>query len=650
MIHTPKLFADLQLHHTKRKALLHWLTAKAAFYNPSSSRKIPTLVLYGSSGIGKSSAIELLCDELSVTMTTWQQDMIECDSRSFSTLYHQKRQEQSRMFEEVVIPSIHRHQGIVKDLFQVHYHESGRREQVERYFTSARYPSLDFIEKDGTTTPLMNKTNERKPAHILLIHDPVSIEEGNAFEVMNQHLVSAGLPLVVIVSGAYGREDQHAVLNSTFAKSIRDCLDIDAIYWSPLTTGKIAKQLRIILRKEKIPSNMISEDELLAIVEESGGDMRHAITELEMLVTYKRFKTTIRHCSVGQKASGGVIVDLLEDSDEENMIQANQRTSSAPPLAKRPRTIARIGQDSEDDYGIIKDKSSSTTVEDRNGSGRDVTVSGLHIVAKFMHAKLDKQGLADVDFNQIVQMMDCSCDYLLSMCSLNSLDFIQEHMSIPIVDQAISSLSLNDEERSWQILEAVAVNANILSDAEVLLSRKFNASAHLDRSLDDTFPEPYVQHLCARAAVVAKGWGLAELYLLAKERLGFKGAFRSLRAGGMHMFRSRRTQTVMELREMRINSIKQWLNAVDQEKEDIEREEGGEGLASLHWMQQVNTPCLGSTIPIYSMEEWALTVLPFCRTLAAPIANNSSSSESNIPLLVSIVHSLDRDKSRIEWQ
>lgn len=105
---------------------------------------------------------------------------------------------------------------------------------MERYFTSARYPALDFTEKDGTITPLMKKTNETRPTHILLIHDPVSIEEGSAFEVMNQHLVSAGLPLVVIVSGAYGREDQHAILNNTFAKSIRDwlvTLSFPSFFW-----------------------------------------------------------------------------------------------------------------------------------------------------------------------------------------------------------------------------------------------------------------------------------------------------------------------------------------------------------------------------------------------------------------------------------
>lgn len=138
VLHTPKLFADLQLHHTKRKALLHWLTTKASLYNPSTSRKIPTLVLYGSSGIGKSSAMELLCHDVGITMTSWQQDMIECDSRSFTTLYSQRRQEQSRQqLEDVVaIPSKHHHRcpGIVKDLFQVHYHESGRREVRDRQF------------------------------------------------------------------------------------------------------------------------------------------------------------------------------------------------------------------------------------------------------------------------------------------------------------------------------------------------------------------------------------------------------------------------------------------------------------------------------------------------------------------------------------
>jgi hypothetical protein len=83
------------------------------------------------------------------------------------------------------------------------------------------------------------------------------------------------------------------------------------------------------------------------------------------------------------------------------------------------------------------------------------------------------------------------------------------------------------------------MNASTLSIAENFLARKYDPSAHLDRSHGTgVFPEPYVRSLCARTVMVSKGAGLEELYFHAKQALYYKPGFKALKSSGLYLLRS----------------------------------------------------------------------------------------------------------------
>ena len=81
-----KSFQELKLHHAKVKFLKEWLNknalgnsnAKLHLLSMDNSKieqqfptKLPLLVIYGNSGSGKSTAIQLLCEELGISVHPW---------------------------------------------------------------------------------------------------------------------------------------------------------------------------------------------------------------------------------------------------------------------------------------------------------------------------------------------------------------------------------------------------------------------------------------------------------------------------------------------------------------------------------------------------------------------------------------------------
>lgn len=167
--HAPKAVADLQLHHTKRKALVSWLS-KASECDIRRGSKLPVLVLYGGSGIGKSSSVELTCAELGVEVVEWNQDLQEADSMSFASLsaYRSKGSDvadslSSQLFirQSTATPSHRQDQfrsastALVKDLFNIPFHDSGRRD-VSPLPLSSAFPEPNDFSKLSASWPQSN--------------------------------------------------------------------------------------------------------------------------------------------------------------------------------------------------------------------------------------------------------------------------------------------------------------------------------------------------------------------------------------------------------------------------------------------------------------------------------------------------------------
>lgn len=116
-VHQPRSLAELSLHFSKRNALANWLT-KACAFDPCADPRVPVLVLFGGSGIGKSSAVELTCVDMGISVVQWNQDMIDSDSTSSVSLYGSRRR-----------PGSQNESGygdLVHDLFAVHHSSAGR--------------------------------------------------------------------------------------------------------------------------------------------------------------------------------------------------------------------------------------------------------------------------------------------------------------------------------------------------------------------------------------------------------------------------------------------------------------------------------------------------------------------------------------------
>lgn len=237
-------------------------------------------------------------------------------------------------------------------------------------------------------------------------------------------------------------------------------------------------------------------------------------------------------------------------------------------------------------------------------------------------------------------------------CLICFTDFIEDHLSIPVAADS-SRLAPDLEERSLQIMEALAVsyqrfvafvnlthcpqeNAEHLSEAELLLSRKYDASVHLDRSTAGVFPEPYVQSICGRSALVAKGTGLAELCAQAKEKFAHKAPFRALRSAGLYALRVQKDQLQNKLQTLRKDTIIRWMEVASIDQEEVERDD-----FSAHARHQYhNVPTAAAErhmLPSYTVGEWALTVLPYCRMLSF-VYQQSGSRE--MPLLAALAGNL----------
>lgn len=136
----PKSVNDLKIHHSKLKSLRNWLDLTSRFNGRS--QLPPIIVLYGVSGSGKSSAVELICKEMEIGISQWSDEMWEADfkgsSATFGRVINTIAQDiRAVQFEKKksTITNFHSETTFVNDLFQIndetYYHPSFGKSKVQ---------------------------------------------------------------------------------------------------------------------------------------------------------------------------------------------------------------------------------------------------------------------------------------------------------------------------------------------------------------------------------------------------------------------------------------------------------------------------------------------------------------------------------------
>jgi hypothetical protein len=114
---------------------------------------------------------------------------------------------------------------------------------------TAKYAALDLFTKKGNNikeSSFSSELSTSRRLQVLLMEDPVQADDP-AFTQSCELLQSAQLPVIMIVSGQYAREDQYQVINAVISKNLRVIAKIECVYWSALSVNKIIKLLQTIL-------------------------------------------------------------------------------------------------------------------------------------------------------------------------------------------------------------------------------------------------------------------------------------------------------------------------------------------------------------------------------------------------------------------
>jgi cell cycle checkpoint protein len=247
----PASSSDLCVAPKKVKEIGGWLDS-------ATSRRTPKklLVLVGSPGIGKSTAIRVLCEEKGLSISQWNESFVP------------------------------RTRGVAPDdTFSVE--QSSAMDSFQEFLqqSAVGFQSLDFIFHAENNATKNHKGQTTDPI-ILLEELPnlYSVDAESKFRsIMQEHLQRTQVPTVLVFSdvseGKHRPRDLERLIDPKILYN-SDMVTILQIH--PVTKPKMKKVLEQVARKQggEITKTLLEELHL-----QSGGDMRHAIMNLQLLST-----------------------------------------------------------------------------------------------------------------------------------------------------------------------------------------------------------------------------------------------------------------------------------------------------------------------------------------------------------------------------
>eukprot|EP00536_Pseudo-nitzschia_multiseries_P008787 jgi/Psemu1/288025/fgenesh1_pg.230_\ len=249
----PKSSSDLCVAPKKIKEIKAWIqNSKTSMTAASHQVRQKLLILVGSPGIGKSTAIRMIADELKFSTLSWNES------------FH------PRGYQD----------GSSRDLFSVE--QTSALDSFDEFLqqSGSGIESLHLISSDNNN----NTTNNNS---IVLLEDLPNLYRTSAEErfrnIMARHLHRSHVPTILIFSdvseGKHRPEDLERLIDPN---NLYDNEKTTILQIHPVTKPKMKKVLTEIAKREKC---RFGTDFLDEIHEQSRGDVRHAIMTLQLHAT-----------------------------------------------------------------------------------------------------------------------------------------------------------------------------------------------------------------------------------------------------------------------------------------------------------------------------------------------------------------------------
>ena len=487
--HHPRSLDDVKIgvHWSYENRVREWLIrACRAHAEQAETRDFRphVLALCGPSGCGKSTLVEVLCKELDFDIVVWHDDMWEFQSnsgggaRERGGVGSEGRGGQGRRDWE---------RGTARLSLE---ERRSKTEEMESFVLQSKYPKLALhgsktssgaragpagsASGGAAASNVVHARNSKSrssdsflPAfrRIILIHDPPHLLVDQAHsqphassnyakqqQRLGELLTSFTDPVVLIVSDVGGKDDVMYAKKRCLPTSVQNLVKLEDIYQAGSTPKNLFKVLSAIISKEKLHD--VPNALLEGIAESSGGDIRHAVLQLEYVV--RSFgsggETSFAKSSLCASVIGGYEDGTGADGQSSSGMSssghagAGSKRKGAPgiklsnPTDLHPRVQLVRGEDSD---GALLDMTAAAAaaasaagshLQDGGGGRvgkprierRDARYSSLTSAGKLVRAALDSHGQLGFDCDQVVYKSELEPELLIP--------FVQVRHPFPLIN------------------------------------------------------------------------------------------------------------------------------------------------------------------------------------------------------------------------
>ena len=371
------------------------------------------LLLTGPSGVGKSTIVDVLSQELNINIREWR------DNASDGTLDF-KGWERLRLFSK----GTGHNNNNNNSMSNISYGQARRIPQTEdlrRFLVrSKRYQALNLVPVQTNSSRSNNNNNNNNnnarsssSSSIILLEYLPSPNKNNSYDalhnVLNEFLkYKKGSPLIIVYSGSNGSHPAPSELKKVFSSEFLSSNAVKEIQCRPIPTSGMKRVLKEIASCEKLEfDSSVYEN----IVEQSNGDLRHGIILLQ-------------YYAIAGKINLKEVNDLYDSSLKTN--RNNDR--------KKKR----------------KDENTNVTTK---STSKDIAYDMLHNIGKLLYAKRE-EGTRNLQYDPDVVISSTGMNPMLvgSFLSQNAGSFYSDIDDLGELSSLLSDvdlLSQNEREISF---------------------------------------------------------------------------------------------------------------------------------------------------------------------------------------------------------
>ncbi|XWS45568.1 hypothetical protein CRYUN_Cryun15aG0147800 [Craigia yunnanensis] len=239
--HKPRSMEDLAVHKKKVEEVKSWFEERLR--SPKGEIGSSVLIITGQAGVGKSATVHVIASQIGAQLCEWN----------------------------TPTPTI----------WQEHIHSSS----AGINYTSKLDEFENFVERVRKYGLISSSFNGNSKSSIVLVIDDLPLTNGRAsFERLKRCLVllvrSTWVPTAILITD-YGIADS-SDLTARWLEELqlsRESAGASKVAFNPITNNSIKKALSRICRQEQCN---VAAEEIDLIAKASGGDIRHAITSLQL--------------------------------------------------------------------------------------------------------------------------------------------------------------------------------------------------------------------------------------------------------------------------------------------------------------------------------------------------------------------------------